>query len=166
VLILRPSPAPRRPYLALARRAVTLFARPNARVVLPTLVGALGVAVASAAEPLLLRGVVDRLTVAAARHVPGDLFAAVRVFALVLACRIIGQAWVTTATWRVRLNWEYQLRSRVAAKLSVLSSRTHAEIGTGGLRHAVDASAPASVGRRTRAFGRATRATARRASAR
>jgi ATP-binding cassette subfamily B protein len=136
---------PRRPPLALARRAVALFARPNARVILPTLAGALGVAAAAAAEPLLLRGVVDRLTLAAARHAPGDLFAGVRVFALVLACRIVGQAWVTTATWRVRLNWEYQLRSRVAAKLSVLSSRTHAEIGTGGLRHAVDASAPQSA---------------------
>ena len=135
----------RLPHLALARRAVVRFARPNARVILPTLAGALGVAVASAAEPLVLRGVVDRLTVAAARHTPGDLMAGVRVFALVLACRIIGQAWVTTATWRVRLNWEYQLRSRVAAKLSVLSSRTHAEIGTGGLRHAVDASAPQSA---------------------
>lgn len=136
---------PRRPTLALARRAVVLFARPNARVILPTLAGALGVAVAAAAEPMVLRGVVDRLTVAAQRHAAGDLMAGVRVFALVLACRIIGQAWVTTATWRVRLNWEYQLRSRVAAKLSVLSSRTHAEIGTGGLRHAVDASAPQSA---------------------
>jgi ABC-type multidrug transport system fused ATPase/permease subunit len=72
---------------------------------------------------------------------------AVRLFARpnaprVLAARIVSNAWVTVSTWRVRLNIEYQLRSRVAAKLSVLSARTQAAIGTGGLRFAIDASAP------------------------
>ena len=40
---------------------------------------------------------------------------------------------------------EYQVRQRVAAKLSVLSSKTHGEIGTGGLRFAIDESAPQSA---------------------
>ena len=119
--------------------------RPNARRVALTLAGALGVAAASASEPMILKTVVDRL--AGARGVAGNpaadgLVAGIALFAAVLACRILGAAWVTTSTWAVRLNMEYQLRSRVAAKLSVLSSRTQAEIGTGGLRYAIDTSAP------------------------
>ncbi len=129
----------------LARRAVTMFARPNSRRILATLGGALAVAVAAAIEPLLLKGLVDRLTVAAGA--PGSaaasqVAAGVLVFAAVLAARLVGSAWVTTSTWRVRLGFEYQLRSRVAAKMSVLAPGTQADIGTGGLRYAVDASAP------------------------
>jgi ATP-binding cassette subfamily B protein len=131
-----------RTHLSLARRAALLFARPNASRILWTFAGALGVAVAAALEPLLLQRVVDLLAGAAGRGVPAGLTAGVALFGVALACRIVGQAWVTTSTWAVRLNLEYQLRSRVAAKLSVLSGRTQAEIGTGGLRHAVDASAP------------------------
>jgi ATP-binding cassette, subfamily B, bacterial len=56
----------------------------------------------------------------------------------------------------VKLNWEYQLRARVAAKLSVLSSRTQAEIGTGGLRYAVDAAAPQTASAFTDVFFRLT----------
>ena len=135
--------------LALAARAFREFVRPNVRRVAFTFTGALGVAVASAAEPMLLKLVVDRLAAsgtmsgnaagAAARHA---LVIGVAVFALVLACRILGQAWVTSSTWAVRLGLEYQLRSRVAAKMSVLSQRTQNEIGTGGLRYAIDASSP------------------------
>ena len=132
---------------ALAARGVRLFARPNARRVCLTLALSLVVAVASAYEPLLLKLVVDRLGAAgfagatggAARHA---LIGVIGLFALVLTGRILGAAWVTTSSCAVRLNMEYQLRSRVAAKLSVLSSRTHGEIGTGGLRYAVDESAP------------------------
>ena len=139
------TPLSLRPQLALARRALALFVRPNARRVALTLVLALAVSVAAACEPLLLRAIVDRL--AALRPDDPDaarqgIAAAVAVFAAVLACRILGAAWVTTSTWAVRLNIEYQLRSRVAAKMSVLSSRTQSEIGTGGLRYAIDASAP------------------------
>ena len=104
---------------------------------------------AAASEPLILKTVVDHLTaarLAAGRGTggaaEGALVAGIALFATVLACRILGAAWVTTSTWAVRLNLEYQLRSRVAAKLSVLSSRTQAEIGTGGLKYAIDASAP------------------------
>ena len=119
--------------------------RPNLRRVSLTLGLALAVAIASAAEPLLLKQVVDRLGDArgiadhAATHA---IFVGVAIFALVLACRIIGAAMVTTSTWAVRLNLEYQLRSRVAAKMSVLSSKTQAEIGTGGLRYAIDTCSP------------------------
>jgi ATP-binding cassette subfamily B protein len=128
-----------------ARRAVGLFVRPNARRVALTMVLSVAVAVASASEPLLLKQVVDRLGAIGpgagdpARHA---IAAGVALFALVLTCRILGAAWVTTSTWAVRLNLEYQLRSRVAAKMSVLSSRTQAEIGTGALRYAIDSSAP------------------------
>ena len=133
--------------LGVVRRAVALFVRPNVRRVALTLAGSLAVAAAAASEPLLLKLVVDRLAAAGSGGgLPTDarsaLVAGVALFAGVLACRILGAAWVTTSTWAVRLNLEYQVRSRVAAKLSVLSSRTQAEIGTGGLRHAVDASAP------------------------
>ena len=105
----------------------------------------LAVTTAAASEPLLLKQVVDRL--AGAGPVPGEaalrsIVAAVALFAAVLAARILGAAWVTTSVWAIRLNLEYQLRSRVAAKMSVLSTRTHAEIGTGGLRYAIDASSP------------------------
>ncbi|HEY2026982.1 MAG TPA: ABC transporter ATP-binding protein [Gemmatimonadaceae bacterium] len=131
--------------LGLARRAVEQFVRPNARRVALTLALSIAVAVVSAFEPLLLKQVVDRL--AAIRSASGDtalraVAAGVVLFACVLACRILGAAWVTTSTWAVRLNLEYQLRSRVAAKMSVLSSRTQAEIGTGGLRFAIDSSSP------------------------
>ena len=130
---------------ALAARGIRLFARPNARRVCLTLALALAVAVASAYEPLLLKLVVDRLVAAGsasggtARHA---LVGVIAIFAAVLAGRILGAAWVTTSSCAVRLNMEYQLRARVAAKLSVLSSKTHGEIGTGGLRYAVDESAP------------------------
>jgi ATP-binding cassette subfamily B protein len=128
---------------------VALFARPNAARTLGTLAGALGVAVAAASEPLLLKAFVDRLTTAAGS--PGSaaasgLTAAVVLFVTVLGARIVGAAWVTTSTWRVRLGVEYQLRSRVAAKMSVLSPVTQSEIGTGGLRYAIDASAPQTAG--------------------
>jgi ATP-binding cassette subfamily B protein len=131
----------------LARRAVRLFVRPDSRRVLLTLAGALGVSIAAATEPLVLKNLVDRLAALGASGAPEavakhGLVAGVAVFAAVLACRIIGASWVTTSTWRVRLGVEYQMRSRVAAKMSVLSSRTQAEIGTGGLRYAIDASAP------------------------
>ena len=134
--------------LGLAQRAVNLFVRPNARRVCFTFIGSIAVAVASASEPLLLKGVVDSL---AATRSGSDvdarsaLIAGIALFATVLACRILGAAWVTTSTWAVRLNIEYQLRSRVASKMSVLSSRTQAEIGTGGLKYAIDASAPQSA---------------------
>ena len=134
--------------LALASRGISLFVRPNRRRIAVTLVAALAVAFASACEPLLLKLVVDRL--AAIRPDPQGapdvvlrpVVAAVAIFAAVLACRLLGAAWVTTSTWAVRLNLEYQLRSRVAAKMSVLSARTQAAIGTGGLRYAIDASSP------------------------
>ena len=133
--------------LGLAARGVRLFAAPNARRIGFTLVLALAVAVASAYEPLLLKLVVDRLGGASVAGANGRaareaLIAVVGLFAAVLTCRILGAAWVSTSNCAVRLNMEYQVRSRVAAKLSVLSSRTHGEIGTGGLRYAIDESAP------------------------
>jgi ATP-binding cassette subfamily B protein len=134
-----------RTQLRQASRAVRLFVRPNVRRVTLTLALSLAVAVASATEPLLLKNVVDRL--GAVGPGAGDdavraIVAGVALFALVLTCRILGAACVTTSTWAVRLNLEYQLRSRVAAKMSVLSSRTQADIGTGGLRYAIDTSSP------------------------
>ena len=141
-----------RHHLALAGRGISLFVRPNVRRVSATLGLALLVAVAAASEPLLLKAVVDRLAAidpAPLGTAPGVLepvVAAVAIFAAVLACRILGAAWVTTSTWAVRLNLEYQLRSRVAGKMSVLSSRTQSAIGTGGLRYAIDASAPQTAG--------------------
>ncbi len=133
------------PQLALAHRAVTLFVRPNAQRVRYTLALAVLVAVAAAAEPLLLKQVVDRLA-AAGPSAGGQslraLVTGVAIFAAVLTGRILGSAWVTTSTWAVRLNLEYQLRSRVAAKMSVLAARTQQEIGSGGLRYAIDSSAP------------------------
>jgi ATP-binding cassette, subfamily B, bacterial len=127
------------------RRAVHLFVRPNLRRVSLTFVLSLAVAVAAASEPLLLKQVVDRLaesTPGAAASTLHGLMTGVALFALVLTCRILGAAWVTTSTWAVRLNLEYQLRSRVAAKMSVLSARTQSEMGTGGLRYAIDSSSP------------------------
>jgi ATP-binding cassette subfamily B protein len=135
--------------LGLARRAVQLFVRPNARRVALTFGLSLAVATAAASEPLLLKQVVDRL--ANVGPLAGDatlhaIVVGVALFALVLTCRILGSAWVTTSTWAVRLNLEYQLRSRVAAKMSVLSARTQDEIGTGGLRYAIDSSSPQTAG--------------------
>lgn len=141
----RPRGAP----LHLAGRAVLLFARPNAGRTLGTLAGALAVATASASEPLLLKAFVDRLTAAAgAPHsaAAAGVMGGVALFVSVLGARLVGAAWVTTSTWRVKLGFEYQMRSRVAAKLSVLSPVTQSEIGTGGLRYAVDASAPQTAG--------------------
>ena len=114
-----------RSQLGLAARGVRLFAAPNARRIGLTLVLSLAVAVASAYEPLLLKRVVDRLGGASAAGVSGAmarqaLVAVVTLFAAVLTGRILGAAWVTTSTCAVRLNMEYQVRSRVAAKLSVL----------------------------------------------
>jgi ATP-binding cassette subfamily B protein len=135
---------------ALARRAVLLFARPNARRIALTLAGALAVAVAAASEPLILKRLVDRLAALSAAPDaaadPRTLLGGVALFGAVLAFRIIGHAGVTVSTWRVRLGLEYELRSRLAAKLSVLSARTQAEIGTGGLRFAIDASSPQTAG--------------------
>ena len=136
-----------RSQLGLAARGVRLFAAPNARRICLTLVLSLAVAVASAYEPLLLKRVVDRLGGAGIGGAGGAaarqaLVAVIGLFAAVLTGRILGAAWVSTSNCAVRLNMEYQVRSRVAAKLSVLSSRTHGEIGTGGLRYAIDESAP------------------------
>ncbi|HEX2780280.1 MAG TPA: ABC transporter ATP-binding protein [Gemmatimonadaceae bacterium] len=136
-----------RTQLGHAARGVRLFVRPNARRIGFTLLLALAVSVASAYEPLLLRLVVDRLAAVsvAGEHGPlarQALIGVVGLFAMVLTGRLLGAAWVTTSSCAVRLNMEYQLRSTVAAKLSVLSSKTHGEIGTGGLRFAVDESAP------------------------
>ncbi|HEX8850247.1 MAG TPA: ABC transporter ATP-binding protein [Gemmatimonadaceae bacterium] len=127
-----------------------MFVRPNARRIGFTLILALAVSVASAYEPLLLRLVVDRLAAVSVAHETGPavrqaLAGVVALFAAVLTGRLLGAAWVTTSSCAVRLNMEYQLRSKVAAKLSVLSSKTHGEIGTGGLRFAVDESAPQSA---------------------
>ena len=122
-----------------------LFARPNARRIAFTFALSLAVAVAAASEPLILKLVVDRLGAVApdaTSRAHQALVHGITLFAVVLACRILGSAWVTTSTWAVRLNLEYQLRSRVAAKLSVISARTQAEMGTGGLKHAIDSSAP------------------------
>jgi ATP-binding cassette subfamily B protein len=135
--------------LGLARRAVQLFVRPNSRRVALTFGLSLAVATAAASEPLLLKQVVDRLANVGPQAGDETLHAivvGVALFALVLTCRILGAAWVTTSTWAVRLNLEYQLRSRVAAKMSVLSARTQDEIGTGGLRYAIDSSSPQTAG--------------------
>jgi ATP-binding cassette subfamily B protein len=129
----------------LAHRAVHQFVRPNTRRVALTFGLSLAVAAAAASEPLLLKHVVDRLGAVgggAGRETVDALTVGVALFAVVLTCRILGAAWVTTSTWAVRLNLEYQLRSRVAAKMSVLSARTQNEIGTGGLRYAIDSSSP------------------------
>ncbi len=140
----RPAPVSIPDQLGPARRAVHLFVRPNLRRVSLTFVLSLAVAVAAASEPLLLKQVVDRLADApgAAESTLHALVTGVALFAVVLTCRILGAAWVTTSTWAVRLNLEYQLRSRVAAKMSVLSARTQSEMGTGGLRYAIDSSSP------------------------
>jgi ATP-binding cassette subfamily B protein len=135
--------------LGLARRAAQLFVRPNARRVALTFGLSVAVATAAASEPLLLKQVVDRLGAVGPGAGEATLHAivvGVALFAIVLTCRILGSAWVTTSTWAVRLNLEYQLRSRVAAKMSVLSSRTQDEIGTGGLRYAIDSSSPQTAG--------------------
>ncbi|HEX6533895.1 MAG TPA: ABC transporter ATP-binding protein [Gemmatimonadaceae bacterium] len=132
---------------------MSLFVRPDARRTCLTFVAALAVSVASACEPLILKTLVDRFAAVSPAALGGSvprgaaagIAAGIAVFALVLAFRIIAAAWVTTSTWRVRFNFEYQLRSQVAAKMSVISSRTQAEIGTGGLRYAIDASAPQSA---------------------
>ena len=130
--------------------------RPNARRVALTFAGAVSVAAAAAAEPLVFRALVDFLTIGAGRAAvgtgavsPGTLRGLVRVVAavgLVLAWRTLAGARVTVATWQVRLGVEYQLRRHVAAKLSVLSPQTQAEVGTGGLRYAIEASAPQTAG--------------------
>lgn len=138
------------PPLPLARRALDAFVRPVARRAALTLGGALGVALAAAAEPLAFRRLVDLLAASSrdrpSGHVaPATLHAlamGVALVAAVIAVRTIGGARVTVGTWRVRLGIEYHLRSRVAAKLSVLSTRTQAEVGTGGLRYAIESSAP------------------------
>ena len=124
-----------------------MFVRPNARRIVLTLILGVAVSVASGYEPLLLRLVVDRLAAVSVAHDYGPaarhaLVGVVALFAAVLTGRLLGAAWVTTSSCAVRLNMEYQMRSLVAAKLSVLSSKTHGEIGTGGLRFAVDESAP------------------------
>ena len=134
-----------REQLGLAHRAIDLFVRPNRRRVALTFGLSLAVAAAAATEPLLLKRVVDQLADVHGGAGPTTLHAiavGVALFALVLTARILGAAWVTTSTWAVRLNLEYQLRSRVAAKMSVLSMRTQDEIGTGGLRYAIDSSSP------------------------
>ncbi|MDB4887604.1 MAG: transporter related protein [Gemmatimonadetes bacterium] len=129
--------------LGVARRAVVLFVRPNMRHVLLTLGLSVAVATASAAEPLLLKHVVDRLArLGAGDQSMHEIMAGVAIFALVITARILGAAWVTTSAWAVRLDVEYRLRSRVAGKMSVLSSRRQSEIGTGALRYAIDSSAP------------------------
>ncbi|MDB4900381.1 MAG: transporter related protein, partial [Gemmatimonadetes bacterium] len=138
-------PVPIRSQLDLFGRGVQLFVSPNSSRVVVTLAMSVAVAVAAASEPLLLKLVVDRLAVTGTSAGEASLHAiavGVALFAVVLTCRILGAAWVTTSTWAVRLNLEYQLRSRVAAKMSVLSAGTQAEIGTGGLRYAIDNSAP------------------------
>ena len=154
-MLLRPSSAARAAlgapagYRARVRRAAALFARPILKRTLGTVGVSVGVATAAACEPLILKALVDRLTAAAGA--PGAAAAAgvtagVVLFAVVLTARIVGSAWISTSTWRVRLGFEYQLRSRVAAKMSVLSPAVQASIGTSGLRYAVDSSAPQSAG--------------------
>ncbi len=146
------SPAAR----TLVRRAIPLFVRPNGRRAALTLAGALGVALAAACEPLAFRSLVDFLAAAAGRgggpsstttsaasaDAVRGLAATVAAVAVAIACRTIGGARVTVATWQVRLGVEYQLRRRVAAKFSVLSPDTQATLGTGGLRYAIETSAP------------------------
>jgi len=137
---------------AVAHRALGLFVRPVARRAGRTFALALLVALAAAAEPLVLRHLVDFLAAgvrtpdAAAgvlqEGVLRGLASGVGAVALVLALRTLGGARVTVGVWQVRLGIEYQLRSRVAAKFSVLSARTQADIGTGGLRYAIESSAP------------------------
>jgi ATP-binding cassette subfamily B protein len=110
------------------------------------------VALASAVEPLVLRHLIDFLSgVSDGSSHPGTpppaatlrgLWSGVGAVAMVMALRVLGQSRVTVGVWKVRLGIEYQLRSRVAAKFSVLSGRTQAEIGTGGLRYAIEQSAP------------------------
>jgi ATP-binding cassette subfamily B protein len=139
-----------RTQLGHAARAIRMFVRPNARRIVLTLILGLIVSVASAYEPLLLRLVVDRLAAISVAHDYGPaarhaLVGVVTLFGAVLTGRLLGAAWVTTSSCAVRLNMEYQMRSQVAAKLSVLSSKKHGEIGTGGLRFAVDESAPQSA---------------------
>jgi ATP-binding cassette subfamily B protein len=135
---------------ALARRALALFVRPVARRAGLTLGVAVAVALASATEPLVLRHLIDFLAGVGAAGSAGAphpatlraLWSGVGAVALVMALRVLGQSRVTVGVWKVRLGIEYQLRSRVAAKFSVLSGRTQAEIGTGGLRYAIEQSAP------------------------
>ena len=142
----RPRAAARR---VLVRRALRLFARPIAGRTALTLGIAVAVSVAAACEPLILKALVDRLAGAAGRPASPDaerVFAGIVLFAAVLAARLVGSAWITTSTWRVKLGFEYQLRSQVAAKMSVLSPAVQADIGTSGLRYAVDSSAPQTAG--------------------
>jgi ATP-binding cassette subfamily B protein len=136
---------------ALLRRALHLFVRPVARRAGLTFAGAVAVALAAAVEPLVLRHLVDFLAALGGRPAAvraadpatlRSLWTGVGAVALVMALRTLGGARTTVGVWKVRLGIEYQLRSRVAAKFSVLSSRTQAEIGTGGLRYAIEQSAP------------------------
>ena len=123
---------------ALARRAL-IFVRAESRAVCATLLGSLAVSVALAVEPLFLKAIVDRLTTAGATA-PFWLGVA-SLAGLLLAVRF-GNAWVAGSIFGVRLEIEFQLRARVARKLSVLATGRQQEIGVGGLRYAIDASAP------------------------
>ncbi|HKU62254.1 MAG TPA: ABC transporter ATP-binding protein [Gemmatimonadales bacterium] len=105
------------------------FVRPHHRRLGAVVVLALGLAGASAADPLILKYLFDQI------GRPGGL----RDFALALTglvvlelARAAVQGWMGVWSWDVRLGAEYAIRERVVTRLNALPLTFHQQHGVGG----------------------------------
>jgi ATP-binding cassette subfamily B protein len=105
------------------------FVRPHTRRLAAVVALALLLAGASAADPLILKYLFDRI------GQPGGM----RPFALALAgllglelARAAVQGWMGVWSWDVRLGVEYAVRERVVTRLNALPLAFHQEQGVGG----------------------------------
>jgi len=123
----------------LLRRALSHVRPHGGRIVVLALLASV-VAAVGVAEPLLLRELVDGLTV-------GDARRAITVGIVgLLAAEVLRAAlggWMNVVTWRVRLGIDYALRAQVVEKLHRLPVGWHQQSSVGALVLKVNQSIPA-----------------------
>jgi ATP-binding cassette subfamily B protein len=129
--------APSRP---LALRALE-FVAPHARVVVAISALALLLSAINAADPLVLRWLVDSLTAGDRRALVGAVAA---LGAIEVGRTVLGGA-TSVLTWRVRLAIDLDVRKRLLEKLTAVSADHHQAEGAGGTMNKVNQSTTAFV---------------------
>ena len=123
-------------FRTLVRRASS-FAAPHRGAIAAVLTVALVGSALSAAQPLLMKRIIDALATPARRK---DLWGAVIGLLVLEALRAVLSGWTTVRSWTIKNAVDYELRTRLVEKLTVLPLEYHRRGTVGGLMNLMNQS--------------------------
>ena len=123
-------------FRTLVRRASS-FAAPHRGAIAAVLTVALIGSALSAAQPLLMKRIIDALASPGQRH---QLWGAVLGLLVLEALRALFTGWTTVRSWTIKNAVDYELRTRLVEKLTVLPLEYHRRGTVGGLMNLMNQS--------------------------